>query len=87
MGQAASEDLGRKIGSTLATERTFGNDPGIRHGADRRLDILTALLAADGEVAPLSFRKAEHKGQYRRTEGENPIVHFGKFGFEEPIGG
>jgi len=62
----------------LSTERTTSHNPGIRHGADRRWDILTALLAADGEVAPPAFRKVEHKGKYRRRKDENSIVHIGK---------
>jgi ribonuclease HI len=48
--------------SDLSAERTPGHNPGIRHGTHRCRDILTALLAADGEVASPAFRKVEHKG-------------------------
>lgn len=68
MGEASSEDFGRKVGSTLTTQWTLRNDPGIRHGTHRRRDILTAFLAADGEVA---LPEVEHERQYRRIKGEN----------------
>ena len=74
MGEATSEDLGRKVGSTLPTQRTFGNDPGVRHGAHRRRNVFTARLAANREVALRAFRKTEHEGEYRRTKGETSTV-------------
>ena len=66
----ALKDLGWEIVSDLPAERTPCHNPGIRHGADRRRDILTALFTADGEVALPAFRKVEHEGQYRRRKGE-----------------
>ena len=57
--------------SELSAERTPRHNPGIRHGADRRRDILTALLAANREVALPAFREVEHERQYRRIEGES----------------
>ncbi len=47
--------------------------PRIRHGAYRGRDVLTALLAADREVAVPSLRKVEHDCQYRRTKGETTM--------------
>jgi len=82
----ASKDFGGKIVPLFAAERTPGHNPCIRHGADRRWDVLTALLAADGEIAPPSFRKVEHKEQYRRTKDETSIVHIVEFGPAEPTG-
>lgn len=66
--------------SDLPAERTPCHNPGIRHGADRRRDILTALFTADGEIALPTFREVEHEGQYRRTKGENfnnlnPVIY------------
>lgn len=66
----ALKDLGWEIVSDLPAERTPCHNPGIRHGAHGRRDILTASLAADSEVALPAFREVEHEGQYRRTKGE-----------------
>lgn len=56
--------------SDLSAEWTTRHNPGIRHGFDRRRDILAALLASDGEVARLGFSEIEHEGEYGRTKGE-----------------
>jgi hypothetical protein len=47
----ALENLGWKVASLLSAQRTLRGNPGIRHGAYRGGDALTALLAADREVA------------------------------------
>jgi hypothetical protein len=60
--------------SDLFAERTPSHNPGIRHGAHRRRDILTALLAANREVAFAGFWKIEHEGEYRRTKDEHSSV-------------
>lgn len=57
--------------SYFSAERTPSHYPGIRHGAHRCWDILTALLTTDGEVALPALWKVEHKRKYRRTNGEN----------------
>lgn len=56
--------------SDLCAERTSSHNPGIRHGAHRRRDILATFLAANREVALPGFWKIEHEGEYRRTKGE-----------------
>jgi hypothetical protein len=49
--EVAAEDLGWKIASRLPAERAPGSNPVVRHGAYRGRDVLTAFLAANGEVA------------------------------------
>ena len=49
--------------SDLSAKRTPGHNPGIRYGAHRRRDILTALLAADGEVALPRRRRRRLSGR------------------------
>jgi hypothetical protein len=67
------ENLGWKVVSLLSAQRTLRGNPRIRHGAYRSRDVLTALLAADREVAVPSLRKVEHQCQYRRIKGENAM--------------
>jgi hypothetical protein len=43
------------------------------HGTYRGWDVLTALLAADREVAVPSLRKVEHESEYRRRKGETTM--------------
>jgi hypothetical protein len=61
------------LGSLLPAERALGGNPRIRHGAYRGRDVLTALLAADREVAVPSLRKVEHEYQYRRRKDETTV--------------
>jgi hypothetical protein len=70
VGKYAAKDFGGEIVPDLSAKRTPNHNPRIRHGAHRCRDILTALLAADGEVALTSFRNVEHEGEYRRIKGE-----------------
>jgi hypothetical protein len=67
------ENLGWKVVSLLSAERALRGNPRIRHGAYRGRDVLTALLAADREVAVPSLRKVEHECQYRRMKGETAM--------------
>jgi hypothetical protein len=67
------ENLGWKVVPLLSAEWALRGNPRIRHGAYRSRDILTALLAADREVAVPSLRKVEHECQYRRTKGETAM--------------
>jgi hypothetical protein len=67
------ENLGWKVVSLLSAERALRGNPRIRHGAYRGRDVLTALLAADREVAVPSLRKVEHECQYRRTKDETAM--------------
>jgi len=62
--EIAAEDLEWKVAFRLSAERAPGSNPVVRYGAYWGRDVLTALLAADGEVAPPSLRKVEHEGQY-----------------------
>jgi hypothetical protein len=48
-------------------------NPEIRHCAYRSGDVLTALLAADREIAVLNVRKVEHECQHRRTKDETSM--------------
>jgi hypothetical protein len=67
------ENLGWKVVPLLSAERALCGNPRIRHGAYRSRDVLTALLAADREVAISSLLKVEHERQYRRTKGETAM--------------
>jgi hypothetical protein len=67
------ENLGWKVISLLSAQRTLRGNPRIRHGAYRSRDVLTALLAADREVAVPSLRKVEHECQYRRRKDETAM--------------
>ena len=69
----AAKDLGWKIASLLAAERTLRGNPGIRHRAHRRRNVFTAILAADREVAVPGLRNIEHELEYRRTKGETAM--------------
>ena len=82
----ALKNLGRKVVSLLSTQRTLRGNPRIRHGAYWSRDVLTALLAADGEVAMPSLREVEHECQYRRTEDENTIRIFPGLGRDKMRG-
>jgi hypothetical protein len=68
--ELASKDLGGKIVPLLSAKRTLCGDPGIRHRANRRRDVLAALLATDREVAAPGFGEIEHREEYRRTKSE-----------------
>jgi hypothetical protein len=70
------ENLGWKVVSLLSAERALRGNPRIRHGAYRGRDVLTALLAADREVAGPSLREVEHECQYRGTKGETTMWIF-----------
>ena len=63
----------------LSAERTPGRNPGIRHGAHRRRDILTALLAADGEIALPAFRKIEHEGSIGEQKAKISTILTSRF--------
>jgi hypothetical protein len=67
------ENLGWKVVPLLSAEWALCGNPRIRHGAYRGRDVLTALLAADREVAVPSLRKVEHECQYRRTKDETAM--------------
>jgi len=67
------EYLGWKVVSLLSAQRTLHGNPRILHGAYRSRDVLTALLAADREVAVPSLGKVEHECQYRRIKGETAM--------------
>jgi hypothetical protein len=67
------ENLRWKVVPLLSAERALSGNPRIRHGAYRGRDVLTALLAADREVAVPSLRKVEHECQYRRTKDETAM--------------
>jgi len=67
------ENLRWKVVPLLSAERALSGNPRIRHGAYRGRDVLTALLAADREVAKPSLRKVEHECQYRRIKGETAM--------------
>ena len=73
MRKLAAKDLGWKIASLRAAEWTMRGNPGIRHRAYRSRDVLTAVLAADREVALPRLWKIEHGLQYRRTKGETSM--------------
>ncbi len=63
----------------LSAEGTPSHNPGIRHGAHRRRNILSAFLAADREVALAAFREVEHECKYRRRKGETSIIRNPEF--------
>ena len=73
MRELASKDLRWKIAPLLAAKRTPCGNPGIRHGANWRRDVLAALLAVDGEVAAMGFGEIEHREEYRRIKGETAM--------------
>ena len=60
-----------KSGTLVRLQRCDRLD--IRHRAHWRLDVLTALLAADREVALPSLRNVEHECQYRGTKDEHSM--------------
>jgi hypothetical protein len=79
------ENLGWKVVPLLSAERALCGNPRIRHGAYRGRDVLTALLAADREVAVPNLRKTKHERQYRRRKGEYSIwIPFGQISETEP---
>ena len=61
MGEAPSEDLGRKVGSTLPTQWTLRNNPGVRYGQDRCWYVFTAAFAPYGEVADPHLGQLPHE--------------------------
>lgn len=61
MRQPAPEYLRGQVAAFLTAQWALGNDPGIRHGADRGRDVLMASLAADSEVTETDLRHSEHE--------------------------
>ena len=60
MRKSASEDVGRQIGTSLAAQRAFGHDPGVRYRHDRRRNVFAAAFTPNGVVADASFRQVPH---------------------------
>src|SRR3954454_21743201 len=55
--EIAAEDLRRKVTSLLSAERARCRNPIVRQGANWGRDILSAVLAADREVALPGLRE------------------------------
>jgi hypothetical protein len=51
------------------------NDPGVRHGVDRRCDVFTATLAADHKVMKWVRWSVKH-GNHHSEEKVNIIYEF-----------
>ena len=60
MRKSASEDVGRQIGTSLAAQRAFGHDPGVRHRHDRRRNVFAAAFATNGVVADTRIGQVPH---------------------------
>ncbi|HEX4284259.1 MAG TPA: hypothetical protein VHZ28_04155 [Terracidiphilus sp.] len=55
-----TEDLGRQVAAFFATERTFGDDPGVGHGFDGGWNVFAASFAAEGVVAEAGGGRVKH---------------------------
>ena len=51
VGEAASENLRREIGTAPAAERALSDDPGVGHSHDGCRDVFAAPFALHGVVA------------------------------------
>ena len=79
MRKIASKNLRWEVVPLLSAKRTLCSNPGIRHGANWRRNVLAALLATDGEVAATGFGEIEHREEYRRTKDETTMwISLGK---------
>jgi hypothetical protein len=80
--ELTSKNLGGKIVPLLSAKRTLRGNPSIRHRANRRRNVLAALLAMDGEVAATGFGEIEHEEECRRRKNESANVDFSR---PEPV--
>src|SRR5215831_16791935 len=71
MRQAASEDVHRTVGVTLAAKRVLSQNPGVWHCLHRDRDVHSTAPALDDAVGDSTTRLVPHSYDYRRTKGEN----------------
>jgi hypothetical protein len=80
-GELAAKQVGGQVTAAVGAEGTYGDDPGVGHGADGGGYVFAASLAAQGEVTEPGVGNVEHGAIIGEQKAK--IMHRGREGWEQ----